>query len=80
MMSAETDRSSASGLVWELKAFLRLNFVSWSVVHNPRSCNAVAHGLAAMGCNLSPGTDPVFDSIPNCIHVLMANDLAPVIV
>lgn len=66
VMSAETDRSSASDLVWELKAFLRLNFVSWSVVHNPRSCNAVLMALllSLLFGAVSPGTAPVSGSIP----------------
>jgi ribonuclease HI len=77
-LSSIDDRSSASGLVWELKALLRCNFSSWVVAHNPRSCNLVAHGLAALGYKLSPET-AVFDNIPMCIYELLANDLAPVI-
>ena len=41
------------------------------VVHNPRSCNMVAHSLAV----LSPGADPIQDSIPSCIRLLVAKDL-----
>jgi ribonuclease HI len=77
-LSSIDDRSSASGLVWELKALLRCNFSSWVVAHNPRSCNLVAHGLAALSYKLSPDT-AVFDNIPMCIYELLANDLAPVI-
>ena len=80
VMSVETDRSSASGLVWERKALLRFNFVSWSVIHNPRSCNnMVAHRLAALGADLSPNLVSVRDNIPSCTQVLVAKDLASVI-
>jgi ribonuclease HI len=51
-LSSDADRSSASGLVWELKD-LRCNFNSRVVAHNPRSCNLVAHDLAALGYKLS---------------------------
>jgi hypothetical protein len=40
LMATETDRSSASGLLWELKDLLACNFVSSNVSHNPRSCRA----------------------------------------
>jgi ribonuclease HI len=36
------DRSSASGLLRELKECLLCNFSSFVVAHNPRSCNLVA--------------------------------------
>jgi hypothetical protein len=29
-----------------------------------------------LGASLSPGASPIVDSIPNCTHVLVANDLA----
>ena len=76
--SPDFDRSSASGLIWELKNLLASNFVAFDVVHNPRSCNLVAHNLAAHGASLSQGTDPVLDSIPYCIRSLVAKDLASV--
>lgn len=70
------DRSTASGLVWELKDLIHCNFVSNVAIHNPRSCNLVAHFLAAAGAGLSRGIGSIRDSIPNCIQVLVANDLA----
>ena len=74
--SPEIDRSSASGLIWELKNLLSINFAAFDVIHNHRSCNLVAHNLAAFGANLSQGTDPVLDSIPFCIRSFVAKDLA----
>jgi ribonuclease HI len=79
LMSNVMDRSSASGLLWELKDLLACNFVSRSVAHNPRSCNMVAHSLAALGTDLSPNLVYVRDSIPPCTQVLVAKDLALVI-
>ena len=73
------DRSTASGLIWELKDMIHCNFASNVVVHNPRSCNLVAHSLAAAGAGLSSGIVSVRDSIPNCTQVLVANDLTSVI-
>lgn len=54
---------------------LRSNFLSFDVVHILRSCNMAADGLAALGAGLSPGASPIMDCIPNCICVLVANDL-----
>jgi hypothetical protein len=79
LMATETDRSSASGLLWELKDLLACNFVSSNVAHNPRSCNLVAHSLAALGASLSSDVMSVRDHIPPCIQTLVANDLASVI-
>jgi hypothetical protein len=76
--SRGVDRSSASGLLWELKDLLSCNFVSSSVVHNPRSCNLGAHSLAALGAALSLDLSPVRDSFPSCIQDMVANDLASV--
>lgn len=74
--SQAPDRSSASGLLWELKESLFCNFNSSSIVYKPRSCNLVAHRLAAFGAKLCPGTSPIKDSIPACTIVFVANDLA----
>jgi hypothetical protein len=78
-MPTEMDRSSASGLLWELKDLLACNLVSSNVAHNPRSCNLVAHSLAALGASLSSDVMSVRDHIPPCIQTLVANDLASVI-
>jgi hypothetical protein len=63
------DRSSASGLLWELKECLSSNFTRCHVAYIPRSCNLVSHSLAALGASLSPGTNPIKDCISNCIDV-----------
>jgi len=50
--SPDFDRSSASGLIWELKNLLASNFAAYVVVHNSRNCNLVAHNLDALGASL----------------------------
>ena len=76
--STIADRSSACGLIWELKDALTSNFVSKIVAYNSRSCNSVAHALASLGASLDSDMNSIRDSIPACIQVLVANDLAPV--
>jgi len=78
LSTSAVDRSSASGLVWELKYLLHCNFLSQVVIHNPRSCNQVAHSLADCGARLGSGIVSVRDSIPVCTQTLLARDLAPV--
>ena len=52
VISSYFDRTSASGLIWELKSLLASNFVAFDVVHNPCTCNLVAHNLDALGASL----------------------------
>lgn len=66
----------AGGLVRELKEALRFNFIFYDVIHSPRNCNRVAHALAAWGCQSSVEDSPSVDVLPDCIQVLVANDLA----
>lgn len=56
--------------------FLACNFVSRVLMFNPRSCNLVAHSLAALGAG--PGSEllSIRDNIPVCIQDLVALDLA----
>lgn len=44
------------GLIYELKCILRLSFISYSIVFAPRTCNRVAHEIAALGCKYSHDT------------------------
>ena len=50
--STIADRSSACGLIWELKDALTSNFVSKIVAYNSLSCNSAAHALASLGASL----------------------------
>ena len=75
--SLSLDRSSACGLIWELKDLLVSNFVSSTVSHDHRLSNSVAHGLASLGAGMVSGPTSVRDVMPSCIQVLVANGLAP---
>lgn len=44
--------SSLGGVILEIKHVILSCFHSFSVSYSPRSCNKVAHELAAYGCNL----------------------------
>jgi hypothetical protein len=44
--------AATGGLIYELKMLIHSSFISVSIVHVPRSCNSVAHALAA-GTNVS---------------------------
>jgi ribonuclease HI len=78
MKSTDYDRSSAGGLIWEMKDLLASNFASIVVNQIPRSCNSVADSLAALRASLGVGAGPVMDSIPICIRQQVVNDLATV--
>jgi hypothetical protein len=59
------------------KVTVEMQFLFLSSIHNPRSCNLVAHGHVALRSKLSPVVSvSVFNSIPSCIYVLLANNLA----
>jgi ribonuclease HI len=72
VLPMEMDRSSASGLLWELKD-LSCNFAFKKVAHKPRFCNSVAHSLAAHGAGLNLDMVSVRDCIPPCTQVLVAD-------
>ena len=42
----------------------------------PRSCNKVAHSLAALGRMCSPEVDLAWNGSPGCIVDLVASDIA----
>lgn len=63
------------GIVKELKEALHFNFVFYDVVYSPRNCNKVAHALAALGYQSAVEDNPIVDVLPDCIRVLVADDL-----
>jgi hypothetical protein len=58
----------------DMRSFLRLNFISYDVIHVPRSCNKVAHELAALGSNQSLVRLLWPKCVPDDIHVLVASE------
>jgi hypothetical protein len=47
--SKEFDFTPEGDIYRDIRAFISLNFVSVNIVFRPRSCNKVAHALAAIG-------------------------------
>lgn len=70
------DRSSLGTIFREAKFLLHLGFSCWSVVHTPRSCNAPAHELAALGRCGNYGVQHVWlSNLPNSVNANVAADL-----
>jgi len=68
------DASAVGHLMEEIKSLLSLNFISFECVFGSRSCNEAAHVLAKLGHMCTEG-EIISDSIPECISVIVANDL-----
>jgi len=68
--------SALGGIIWEIKTMAESSFNSISVIHCCRSCNQVAHGLAAIGCNCLVGSSLYWDSVPPEVVDLVAGDSA----
>jgi hypothetical protein len=47
------------GLIKEIQELAHLNCVAFMVSFVPRSCNGIAHALAAMGCVCGEDDDPI---------------------
>jgi hypothetical protein len=69
------DASAVSHLIEEIKSLLSLNFISFECVFGSRSCNEAAHVLAKLGHMCTEGEEIISDSTPECISVIVANDL-----
>ncbi|RLN24776.1 retrotransposon protein, putative, unclassified [Panicum miliaceum] len=58
-LALETDSfalAEIGGVVYELKCLIRSSFGDFRVVFSPRSCNRVAHAVAALDCICSRDT------------------------
>lgn len=53
--------SEAGGSIYELKSLVAGNFMNFQCNFAPRSCNQVAHALAALGCSCPQDGDLVWD-------------------
>ncbi|KAF8696155.1 hypothetical protein HU200_037049 [Digitaria exilis] len=69
------DMAATEGLIQELKNLVKFEFQSCSVDFCPRSCNSVAHALAAYGKTLDLGAELIVDESPDLVQVLVAGDL-----
>jgi len=64
------------GVIAELKQWLLTEFAVFRVRAVPRSCNRLAHSLAALGCKLSSGAQPIWDDVPYELESLVSSDSA----
>jgi hypothetical protein len=64
------------GLIWEIQSLLASNFIAFEVVPVPRSCNKVAHALAAIGCKCPHGTSLRWANVPAFVEDLVTSDHA----
>jgi hypothetical protein len=60
------------GLIKEIKELVSLNCVEFKIRAVPRSCNRVAHDLAALGRVCSVDNDPIKAHPPDCILNIVA--------
>ena len=74
--SQRWDLSMAGGLIREIKELVSLNCVEFKIRAVPRSCNRVAHDLAALGCVCSVDDDPIMAHPPDCILNIVAAERA----
>ncbi|RLM75575.1 hypothetical protein C2845_PM15G11800 [Panicum miliaceum] len=68
--------ATAGGDILELKNFLNENFISCNVAFVPRSCNKVAHALAALGRMCPPEIDLAWNGSSSVVEELVASDNA----
>ncbi|CAN6374879.1 unnamed protein product [Urochloa humidicola] len=68
--------AEAGGYIYELKNLMHMGFSSSSICFAPRSCNKVAHALAALGSSCSQGVDLDWGDVPEFVMGLVASDQA----
>ena len=74
--SGTLDRSSLGAIFRELKYQLQFGFIKWNVYHCPRTCNAPAHVLAALGCSGAYGNEFVWlSNRPDDVTCAVTTDL-----
>lgn len=56
--------SVMGGVITELKILLASDLIGSRINVVTRSCNRVAHDLAALGCNLPSGVQTAWDAVP----------------
>ena len=77
LTSSEFDLSVAGGLFQDIRASLHEDFLSLNVTKIHRSCNSLAHELAAMGQSWDPGQyHHWIDPLPDFVIRLNTHDLA----
>ena len=64
------------GLICEIQSLLASNFTAFVVEFVPRTCNRVAHALAAIGCKCPQGTSLRWENVPSFVEDLVTSDRA----
>ena len=64
------------GIVYELNCLIRSSFSEFKVLFSRRTCNRVAHYVAAFGCKCPRDTLLCWEGMPNGLEDLVANNLA----
>ena len=73
MQSTEYDRSLEGILYRNLRIFMQLSFNSFEIVYAPRTCNFLAHSLAAYGARRQDMKLLWPDSLPDDVSVMVAS-------
>ena len=75
--SSKFDRTNAGVIFKDARAFMRLNFVTCVCSFSPRTCNGVAHKLAAMGASSEPDSFYLLaEAAPADVNMLLTSDRA----
>jgi len=62
------------GLIWEIQSLLASNFIAFEIVSIRRSCNKVAHALAAIGCKCPHGACLRWENVLTFVGDLVTSD------
>jgi ribonuclease HI len=76
MQDNELDRTPEGVIYRDIRAFIRLNFISVSFSHCPRVCNKLAHELATVGVRRHDVRSLWLESWPDDVNVLVVSMLA----
>ena len=68
--------AATGGLICEIQSMLASEFSEIHIDYVPRSCNKVAHALAAIGCKCPQGAGLRWESTPTLVEDLVASDRA----
>jgi len=69
------EETAVGVLIAEIKSLVSSSFISFECSFKSRDCNKAAHELAVLGYLCNPGEEQVMSSIPESVHVIVANDL-----
>ena len=69
------DDSAMGGLIEGVKSLASSSFISFECVFKIRECNDAVNELARLGSECTQGEEQITSSIPESVHVLVANDL-----